>query len=113
MRIEFICLIVNRHSLNRVYSGGSDQFIDDWGPFDGRSSDYDDHMVKVGAMNSSDIDNLILELSRIGLYGLCDVDGKKFWVDFCVVDELVGLRARCDWIGYDYDDRTIFYVGPA
>lgn len=110
VQIEFINLLINRRSLDRVYPGGSEKFIRDWGPFNGRSSSYDDDLVKFGAMNPADIDELIQELQEIGLVGLADKDRQKVWVDFCVLDELMGLGARCDWVTYNYSERTASFV---
>ena len=110
LKIEFICLLINRSSLDRKYPGGSDSFLEEWGPFNSRSSSYDDHMVKFGAMNSAVISDLIEKLESLGLVGLSEASGAKAWVDFCVVEELMGLRARCDWVSYNSRDRTASYI---
>ena len=70
LRIEFICLVVSRRSLDRVYPGGSTEFIKAWGPFNGRSSAYDDDLIKFGAMDPTVIDDLIRRLEDLCLVGL-------------------------------------------
>ncbi len=113
LRIEFICLVVNRRSLDRVYPGGSTEFIKAWGPFNGRSSAYDDDLIKFGAMDPTVIDDFIRRLEDLGLVGLSQESGIKEWKDFCVVEELMGLRARCGWISYDDSERSASFVDSA
>ncbi len=113
LRIEFICLVVNRCSLDRVYPGGSAEFIKAWGPFNGRSSAYDDDLIKFGAMDHTVIDDLIRRLEGLGLVGLSQESGIKEWKDFCVVEELMGLRARCEWISYDGIERSVSFANGA
>jgi len=79
LRIEFICLVVNRRSLDQIYPGGSNEFIKDWGPFNGRSSAYDDDLIKFGAMDPAVIDDLIRRLEDLGLVGLSQESGIKEW----------------------------------
>ena len=113
LRIEFICLVVNRRSLDRIYPGGSNEFITAWGPFNGRSSAYDDDLIKFGAMDPTVIDDLIRRLEDLGLVGLSQESGIKEWKDFCVVEELMGLRARCNWISYDGIERSASFANGA
>ncbi len=113
LSIEFICLVVNRRSLDQIYPGGSNEFIKAWGPFNGRSSAYDDNLIKFGAMDPAVIDDLIRRLEDLGLVGLSQESSIKEWKDFCVVEELMGLRARCDWISYDGIARSVSFANGA
>ena len=113
LKIEFICLVVSRRSLDRIYPGGSKEFINAWGPFNGRSSAYNDDLIKFGAMDTAVIDDLIRRLESLGLVGLSLESGNKEWKDFCVVEELMGLRARCDWISYDDSERSASFADGA
>ena len=110
LQIEFICLIINRMSLDRVYPGGSAEFITQHGPFQRRSADFDAHLIRFGAMDPSVIEDLIEMMVGYGLVGLATMNGEKRWVDFCVIEELMGLRARCEWVKYDDRERTVTYV---
>jgi hypothetical protein len=104
--IEFINLIIKRSALDRVYAGGSAKFILDNEPFDGYVRAYDESLVKFGAMNPNDIQVIAKHLESIGLVGISKKNDEELWVDFCVVDELMGATLACDWIHYDRESRS-------
>lgn len=103
--IEFICAIVKRSAIDRVFEGGSDGYMEVFGPFGGRVNSYDPWLIKEGAMNPLDIESVCKYWESLGLEGLVTVQGKKHWRDFCVIDELLGLTFPCHWLEYDRDSR--------
>jgi N-acetylglutamate synthase-like GNAT family acetyltransferase len=64
-------------------------------------------------MDPTVIDDFIRRLEDLGLVGLSQESGIKEWKDFCVVEELMGLRARCGWISYDDSERSASFVDSA
>ncbi len=105
--IEFISLVIRRSALDRVFKGGSEAFIQIYGPFDGRVNAFDDSLVKFGAMSSNDIFEIAKRLEALGLIGVSKEGSEEIWKDFCVVDELSGPTLRCDWISYDLKTRSV------
>ncbi len=61
-------------------------------------------------MDPTVIDDLIRRLEGLGLVGLSQESGIKVWKDFCVVEELMELSARCDLISYDHSERLAFLL---
>jgi len=100
--IQFLNLIIKRSALDRVYSGGSSAFISENGPFDGKINAYDEHLVKFGTTDSSDIGSIAGRIEAIGLIGITKDEDKSVWTDYCVIEEAMGPTLRCDWIEYDW-----------
>ncbi len=107
--IEFISLVIRRSSLDKSYPGGSTQFIKDYGPFDNRVNAFDSDLVKFGAMNPRDIDDLITELTTYGLEGRPKTTQSDEWIDFCIIDELLGITGTCHWMVYERSTREAQY----
>lgn len=107
--IEFFNLVIRRSSLDRFYPGGSSQFLEDYGPFDNRVRAFDNHLVKLGAMNPRVIEALMTELENYGLKGRSGGTQSDDWLDFCIVDELLGINGNCYWLAYEPSIREARY----
>ncbi len=109
IQIEFLNLVIKRSSLDRSYPGGSQAFIKEHQPFDGRVNCYDDFLVKFGAMNPQVIEDLMTELVSYGLEGCPELKQSDEWVDFCMVDELLGITGNCRWLVFEPSTREARY----
>jgi hypothetical protein len=108
IQIEFLNLVIKRSSLDQSYPGGSQAFIKEHQPFDGRVNCYDEFLVKFGAMSSSDMNELTTWAKTLGLADQSQIDETQYAEDFCVLDELMGPLSKCDWIEYDQRNRLAY-----
>lgn len=111
IKCEFIDLIIPISNIDRVYVGGFSQFKADYiDHFNGRFR-HDDFLFRDGAMNPMDIQHMIEKWEKLGLKGIEENDGVKKWKDFCVVQSLRGgPTLACDWIGFDQETRSVYYL---
>lgn len=108
IQCEFIDLIIPIKNIDLVYSGGFKKFKKDHiAGFNGRLK-HDDYLFRDGAMNPKDIKFLIEKWENMGLKGVEDINGKKQWKDFCVVEGMFGgPTLQCDWIEFDGERNCV------
>jgi hypothetical protein len=93
--LEFIDFIVPIKIIEEKYPGGWAQ------PFIGGRVWYDDHLFRDGAMNPSDMGQLVAEWQDLGFQVVVEKDGTEHFQDACVVEWMFGGAVKpCDWIGY-------------
>ena len=112
IKCEFIDFIIPLDKIDLVYPGGFKKFKEDnIKVFSGRMY-HDDFLFRDGAMNHMDIAGLIKQWEALGLKGLTEIDGKKQWVDFCVVEGMFGgPTLPCDWLEYDSQNNAVYLKG--
>lgn len=112
IQCEFINLIIPIEKIELVYAGGFKKFKQDHiQGFSGRLY-HDDFLFRDGAMSRMDMNNLIKEWETLGLKGKAEIDEKKQWVDFCVVEGMFGgPTLRCDWLEYDRENNAVYLKG--
>jgi hypothetical protein len=110
--LEFIDFIVQRKAIDEKYPGGWQKcFADHAGLIGGRIW-HDAHLFRDGAMSGRDIEVLVASWQNIGLEPFLEVDGKKTWKDFCVVEGMFGgPTLPCDWIEISQDGYSAYLKG--
>ena len=106
--IEFISIVAKRTAIEQRYKGGIAAFIKFKGPYDCVIYDKDEYLYKEGTMSPSAAKDICSEYERAGLRGKSE-DGKS-WIDFCIIDELMGPTLECDWIFYDRKRRIAWHI---
>ena len=109
IKCEFIDFIIPIDKIDLVYPGGFRKFKEDHiQGFSGRLY-HDDFLFRDGAMNHMDIERLVNEWEALGLKGIIEIDGKKPWLEFCVVEGMFGGPViPCDWLEYDRDNNCVY-----
>lgn len=109
---EFIDFIIPISKIDKVYKGGFTKYkADNIKFFVGRMW-HDEFLFRDGAMSPGDIQFLVEEWEKLGLKGIVEVDGRKKWQDFCVVESIFGgPTLPCDWIEFDSATRSVYYKG--
>jgi hypothetical protein len=103
IKLEFINVIVPNSTLEAVFvkEGGFEFFKQSYGAMRDMVW-YDDDICRVdGAMNWSDLEDIVGWWEQRGLVGLADADAGKQWKDFCVAASFSGPTFRCDWLEFD------------
>lgn len=101
--LEFINLIVPIEIIEQHYPGGFAKFKQDNKSYLGGRIWFDEYIVRDGAMNPIDMEFLAKSWKQLGLSGIAENDGNKFWKDMCIVDTLKGPTLPCDWLIHKQD----------
>lgn len=115
MTIPLDCcsLIIKRSRFQDRNAGGWEYFIGDHEP-PNHAVWYDDHLVRFGTMNASDMDETVLHFQRMGLRLTVRRGGVRQFADMCVVAAMSGgLTLPCPWLSYSDDEpgERVDYVG--
>jgi hypothetical protein len=107
--LECINLIIPIALIEKKHPGGWQAFLTE-NP--GLPSDYyDQHLLRLGAMDSLGILFLIEDWKKKGFKPYKTVDGIKHWKDMCVVDTFSGPTLPCTWLQFDADRGTASLAG--
>jgi hypothetical protein len=115
IQCEFIDLIIPIDKIDSVYTGGFRKFKEDHiqGFLCGRLY-HDNYLFRDGAMSSTDIGSLVRKWEALGLKGRMEIDSKKQWGDFCVVEGMFGgSTLACTWLEYDRDNNSVYLKDKA
>ena len=111
---EFIDFIVPIQIIRDKYPGGWEQCLKDHEHLIGGRVWYDEHLFRDGAMNPMDIESLVEEWTSMGFECMGEKDGKKYWQDVCVFEEMLGgPTLECDWLLVDKKTRAVYLIGTA
>ena len=114
IRLQFINLVVPVATLERVLAsqGGFQGFIQKQGSFLGDMVWHDAYLCRVeGAMNWTDVEEMVARWEVHGLQGLVGVAPQQWWKDFAVCASKRGASFPCDWLQYDAVDNCVFLSG--
>lgn len=107
--LECINLIIPIALIEKKHPGGWQAFLTE-NP--GLPLDYyDQHLLRLGAMDSLGILFLIEDWKKKGFKPYKTVDGIKHWKDMCVVDTFSGPTLPCTWLQFDAVRRTASLAG--
>lgn len=110
--LEFIDFIVPISVIKKKYPGGWDQCLKDHERIIGGRVWYDDHLLRDGAMNPSDIQSLVDEWTGLGFTPMEEINGEKIWKDCCVVESIFGgATLPCDWIEFSENGQAAWLKG--
>ena len=110
--LEFIDFIVPISVIKKKYPGGWDQCLKDHERIIGGRVWYDDHLLRDGAMNPSDIQSLVEEWTELGFTPMEEINGEKIWKDCCVVEsKFGGATLPCDWIEFSEIGQAAWLKG--
>ena len=106
--LDCINLIIPIALIDEKHPGGWQAFLDENPNLP--SEIYDDHLLRLGAMNSLDIHLLIDEWKAKGFKPFKMIKGVKHWKDMCVVDTFLGPTHPCDWLVYDAENSSVSHA---
>ena len=111
IQLECISLIIPKTVIEKYYPGGFDQYRKDndlrfvkenyniW---------FDDDLVKEGAMNPMDMDDLLKKWTSFGVKTTSVQNKIKKWKNVCVVASLENQFLPCDWLIFN-DAHTVSF----
>lgn len=110
--LEYIDFVVPISVIRQKYPGGWDQCLLDHELLIGGRVWYDDHLLRDGAMNPSDIQSLIEEWAGFGIQPWIEIDSQRVWKDCCVVESMLGGPTKpCDWLDFAEDGLSAWLKG--
>jgi len=74
---------------------------------------HDGRIFRDGCMNQYDLKEMLEEWERRGFHLLTIKEGKKQWMDLCVVNSGYGPSYPCHWIQYDAAKNIVWLKGAA
>jgi type I restriction enzyme M protein len=109
--LEFYNLIIPVSVIEEKYPGGWEQCVKDhdniWS-----AVWYDEHLFRLGAMNSMDIGDIIAAWEGMGFKASKRKNGQKLWKDFCVLGTLSGHdNWQCEWLETDSERWCAYLKG--
>jgi hypothetical protein len=111
---EFIDFIVPIQTIRDKYPGGWEGCLQDYAGLIDGCVWFDQYLFRIGAMNPIDIESLIQEWTTMGLECMGEKDGKKYWKEVCVFEEMLGgPTLECDWLSVDKATRAVYLKGTA
>lgn len=112
VELEFIDFVVPIATIREKYPGGWKQCLIDHQNLLGGRLWYDEHLLRDGAMNPSDIGELVEEWAALGFQPTEIIDGVRVWKDMCVVESMFGgPTLPCSWLEVDIEMRCAFLKG--
>lgn len=103
--LDCINLIIPIALIDEKHPGGWQAFL---GENPGLPTNcYDDHLLRLGAMNILDIHLLIDDWKAKGFKPFKKIKGVKHWRDMCVVETFTGPTLPCDWLVFDADRQSV------
>lgn len=112
---EFIDVFIRIADVDRVYPGGMMGYLEDFSDLIGVTVWHDDHLLREGAMSSSDIESIVERWAKFGL----ETNRKKGkepveWLEVCVSTGISGQPTLpCSWIAYDIETGGAYLKGTA
>jgi len=106
--LDCINLVIPIALIDEKLPGGWKVFLDENPALP--SSYYDEYLLRLGAMNSLDIQLLIDEWEAKGFKPFKTIKGVKHWKDMCIVDTFSGPTLPCDWLVFDADRQSVTHV---
>lgn len=102
--LECINLIIPIALIQKKHPGGWQAYLAE-NP-DLPSEWYDQHLLRLGAMNSLSIQLLVDDWKEKGFKPYKTINGIKHWQDMCVVNTFSDPTFPCAWLEFDVDRRT-------
>lgn len=108
--LEFINVIIPINNIDRCKSiGGFEGYLELEGHNIGETIWYDDHLVREGAMNPMDVEDIIDIWAERGLNPVVGSGSEKRFKDLCVIDSFGGLTLPCNWIEFDSKEHVAWH----
>ena len=114
IRLQFISLVIPVTTLERVLAPEESGLLRSEDPLLREMTWRDAYLCRLeGAMNWSDVDEMVARWEARGLQGLVGVGLQQWWKDFAVCASGRGATFPCDWLVYDAADNCVFLAGTA
>ena len=108
--LEFLSLIIPIKVLHEKYEGGWERCIADASTIG--SIWFDEHLLRMGAMSSRDIEAMVQWWKDHGLVPIEVTGGEHRWKDCCVIESPFGnTRLPCDWVEIAEDGQSASLKG--
>ncbi|MEG1380379.1 MAG: hypothetical protein RR303_03155 [Bacteroidales bacterium] len=104
----FISLVIPVKNIEKAYPGGYEQYKTDNPDSFKRPFLFDDDLVCDQVVMGPDLGERIEELEMLGLKGVAENGGVRYWRDFCVMDQMGGPTLNCPWISWNPHDGASF-----
>jgi hypothetical protein len=112
IRLESINLIITLKNINYSYSGGFELFLQHYQSRFGDTFWHDALLFRAGAVNSGELESLVLFWQQKGLVPYDETNGNKKWKDMCVIEAFhAEPTLPCDWLEVDQENNSVFLKG--
>jgi len=112
INLVFIDFIVPVAKIRKLYPGGWEKCLYDHRRALGGSVYFDKHLFHAGAMDPEGAETLVERWTALGFEATEEVDGKKVWKDFCVLESLLMLSSHpCQWLTINLEERAAHLAG--
>lgn len=103
--LDCINLIIPIALIEKRCTGGWQAFLDENPGL--TSHCYDEHLLRLGAMNPFDMQLLMDDWIAKGFKPFKTVKGIRHWKDMCIFDTFSGPTLPCDWLVFDADRQSV------
>ncbi|HSC46641.1 MAG TPA: hypothetical protein VLG68_01000 [Gammaproteobacteria bacterium] len=114
IRLQFISLVIPVATLDKTLrgEGGFTGFLQRNAAWLGEMVWHDGQLCRTeGAMNWSDVDEMVTRWEAYGLQGLVGLGQGQWWKDFAICASGRGPTYPCDWLQYDASDNCVYLTG--
>ena len=105
--LHFINVIVPISNIEKHFNIKFDEFFDSYG----RVKYHDEYLFSTGAMSPNDIEEIVNYFKENGLQPTTIVDGKEHFKDLCIVENIFGFTAPCDWLEFNGKENIVWLKG--
>ena len=99
VKLSFLSFVAPIAVINAKYPGGWPKFVVDTGVDHVGGVCFDEHLVCISRMDSSEMEELYAFWEELGFAPIEERDGKQFWKDCCIIEAPFGRPTLpCDWI---------------
>lgn len=113
IKIEFVNLIIPIENINRsTFEGGFEKHLEEFKGLIGGPVWYDQHLFRMGWMDTWMIDGYINFWKDHGLIPIVKRNGVEYWQYlFAISTGLNMFMTNCDWVEYDLKKHKVWLKG--
>lgn len=110
--LEFVDVVIPIARIRESYPGGWGQCLSDYSSLLGGRVWHDEYLFREGAMSHDEAMAIVEGWSVLGFEATGRRRGEIYWKDLCVVDWYEGGPTMpCDWLSFDWANRTASLAG--
>lgn len=110
--IDIVALVIPIQNIDRVYPGGFERYKLENATLNKRLFDYDEHLVRIGAMDSRVIEAQIRLWEKYGLMAYEPDIALPIVKDFCYISNWAKAKRECPWLIVDEACSSVRWKDP-
>lgn len=112
LTIDIVALVIPIKNIERVYPGGFAKYKQDNAKSNRLLFDYDEHLVRIGSMDSGSIESQIRVWEEYGLIAYETDRVQPVAKDFYYIHNWAKAKRECLWLGVDEERSCVYWKDP-